>query len=94
MKVIWSRRAVRHLVALRQYIAKDNPAAARDVAERILAAVELLRDHPHLGRSGRILGTREIVIPDTPFVIPYRVREGSIELIAVFHGRQKWPDRL
>ena len=94
MKVVWSRRAVGHLAALRQYIERDNPAAAREVAERVLGAVELLQEQPHMGRPGRVLGTRELVVPGTPFLIPYRVRGERLELIAVFHGRQKWPARL
>ena len=76
MKLVWSRRAVAHLAALRQYIARDNPPAARDVAEQILRAVELLQTQPHMGRAGRVLGTRELVGSGTPFLIPYRV-EGN-----------------
>jgi toxin ParE1/3/4 len=56
--------------------------------------VDLLESHPEIGRPGRIIGTRELVVPNTPFVIPYRVRQERLELIAVFHGRQKWPSRL
>jgi len=94
MTIVWSRRALRHLRHLRDYIAQDTPEAAARVAERLLASVELLAVHPHLGRPGRVLGTRELVVPDTPYVIPYRVRAARLELIAVFHGRQKWPGRL
>lgn len=94
MRIAWSRRALRHLRHLRDYIARDYPDAAAGVAERLLAAVELLAEHPHLGRPGRVFGTRELVVPDTPYVIPYRVRGTRLELIAVFHGRQKWPARL
>jgi toxin ParE1/3/4 len=47
-----------------------------------------------MGRPGRASGTRELVVPDTPFVIPYRVKENRLELIAVLHGRQKWPGKL
>jgi toxin ParE1/3/4 len=35
-----------------------------------------------------------LVVAGTPYVIPYRVRGGKLELLAVFHGRQKWPDRV
>jgi plasmid stabilization system protein ParE len=35
-----------------------------------------------------------LVVPQTPYVIPYRVRRERLELIAVFHGRQKWPLKL
>ena len=56
---------------------------------------ELLRTQPEVGRPGRVLGTRRVsVVPDTPYVIPYRIRRARLELIAIFHGRQKWPAKL
>jgi toxin ParE1/3/4 len=94
MKVVWSRRALRHLVHLRQHIQKDSEQNAALVASPILKAVELLQSHPEIGRTGRVVGTRELVVPETPYVIPYRVRGQRLELIAVFHGRQKWPHKL
>jgi len=47
-----------------------------------------------MGRPGRLFGTRELVVPDTPYIVPYRVRGERLELMAVFHGRQKWPEEL
>jgi toxin ParE1/3/4 len=91
MKIVWSRRAIRHLVALREHIEKDSEQNAALVAGRILKAVELLEGHPEIGRPGRVFGTRELVVPDTPYILPYRIRRERLELIAVFHGRQKWP---
>ena len=91
MKVVWSRRAIRDLVYLRAYIEKDSEQNAVLVAKRILKAVDLLQTHPEIGRPGRMVGTRELVVPETPYLIPYRVRRQRLELIAVFHGRQKWP---
>ena len=94
IRVVWSRRATKHLGDLRAYIAKDSDRSAAMIANRILRAVELLQTQPEMGRPGRISGTRELVVPDTPYVIPYRIRRQSLELIAVFHGRQKWPAKL
>ena len=94
MKVVWSRRAIRHLTCLREYIEKDSERNAQEVAKRILKAVNLLQSHPEMGRPGRVVGTRELVVPETPYIIPYRVRFGRLELIAVFHGRQKWLVKL
>jgi toxin ParE1/3/4 len=94
MKVVWSRRAIRHLVSLREYIGKDSEQSATLVALRILHAIDLLQAQPGMGRPGRVLGTRELVVPDTPYVVPYRVRQERLELIAVFHGRQQWPPKL
>jgi plasmid stabilization system protein ParE len=94
MTVVWSRRAVRHLRALLDSISSDGPLRAELVAARILETVELLATQPHMGRPGRVVGTRELVVPRTPYLIPYRVRGQRLELIAVFHGRQKWPHKL
>jgi addiction module RelE/StbE family toxin len=94
MKVVWSRRAIRHLVRLREYIERDSEQNAALVASRILKAVDLLETQPEMGRPGRVLGTRELVVPDTSYIVPYRVRRQRLELIAIFHGRQKWPTKL
>ena len=84
MRIVWSRRALQHLAEIRRYIAKDHPQAARGVAARILEGVDLLAGQPHMGRPGRVIGTRELVVAGTPYVIPYRVKEDRLELIAVF----------
>ena len=68
--------------------------AAENVAATILAGVDSLALHPGLGRAGRVPGTRELVVPGTPYVVPYRVRNERLEIIAIFHGRQRWPERL
>lgn len=68
MKVIWSRRAIRRLVPLREYIKKDSEQNATLVAKRILAAVELLQTQPEMGRSGRVLGTSVMIPCNTSLV--------------------------
>ena len=94
MIIVWSPRAIEHLAHLRSCIAHDHPLAATRIAEALLDAVERVAQLPNLGRPGRVTGTRELVVPGTPYVIPYRLRGGRIEVIAVFHGRQRWPKRL
>jgi toxin ParE1/3/4 len=94
MNVIWSPRAIRHLVAIRKYIEQDSDANAASVAARILDAIAILRTQPQMGRPGRLSGTRELVVSGTPYVVPYRVRHERLELLAVFDGRRKWPQKL
>ena len=96
MTIVWSPRAIEHLTHLRSYIARDNPsaAAADGIASTLLEAVQRLAELPNLGRPGRVSGTRELVVPGTPYVISYRLRGERLEVIAVFHGRQKWPKHL
>jgi addiction module RelE/StbE family toxin len=92
--IFWSPRAIEHLAHLREYIARDNPNAANEIASALLDAVERLAELPNLGRPGRVAGTRELVVPATPYIIAYRLRGGRLQVVAVFHARQKWPRQL
>lgn len=88
MRIIWSRAAVANLVEIREYVAQDKPAAATRLIEKLIAAVELLADHPHLGRPGREAGTRELLIAGTSYIVPYKVTKGRVAVLAVLHGAQ------
>jgi toxin ParE1/3/4 len=92
--IVWSPRAIEHLTHLRSYIARDNPNAADRIAGTLIEAVERLAKVPNLGRPGHVAGTRELVVPGTPYLIAYRLRGERLEVIAVFHARQKWPKQL
>jgi toxin ParE1/3/4 len=91
VNVIWTRPALRALEAIGDYIAAENPTAAEWTVRRIRERVDELADQPHLGRPGRIADTRELVVPGTPFIVPYRVRHERVEVLSVFHGARKWP---
>ena len=94
MEVVWLRRAQQHLAEIITYIANDNPTAAISVRQRIEEAARSLSAHPEMGRQGRIDGTRELVIHGLPYIIPYRVRRGRVEILAVIHAARRWPTRL
>ena len=93
-QIVWTARALRDLASLREYIYREWPAAAERQIERILTAVERLTRLPRSGRPGRQTGTRELVISRTPYLVAYRIRGDFIEVLAVLHGRQRWPDAL
>ena len=95
MRVVWSRRAIADLRAIRSYIQADSPAAARKITLRIVDLVEtMILDNPEVGRPGRSPGTRELVVSHTPYIVPYRVQDGVVEVLRVYHGARRWPDRL
>jgi toxin ParE1/3/4 len=95
MTLVWSPESIRDLIALRAYIAEHDPASAKRVALHILYCVEhLLSENPKLGAAGRVPGTRELVIPKTPYIVPYRVRGSTIEIVRVNHSARRWPERL
>lgn len=92
MRIVWSETAIANLSEIREYVEQDQPAAARRLARRILISVERLAKHPNLGRHGRELDTRELVIAGTAYIVPYRVRRDSLEIIAVLHAAQDRSD--
>lgn len=93
MQVVWTRRYLRELEAIGNYIAERNPAAAVQVMTNIHARTKrLLADNPFIGRIGEIEGTRELVVPGTPYVVAYRVSDTRVEVLFVQHGAREWPD--
>ena len=95
MTLLCSPESIHDLIALRAHIAEHDPAAAKRVVLHILYCVEyLLTENPKLGAAGRVPGTRELVIPKTPYIVPYRVRSSRTEIARVYHASRRWPDRL
>ncbi len=91
MRVHWLDDARGDLRHIGRYIAMDRPTVAKDVMARIRRAASGLGRNPGLGRSGAVLGTRELVVPGLPYVIVYRVRDPMVEILWVIDGRQDWP---
>ena len=93
-RIRWTERAVRRLDQIGTFIEKDNPAAAARVVARIVSSADKLAEQPAVGRVGRVKGTRELVLADIPYIIPYRVVGGEIEILTVMHAAQRWPRQL
>jgi len=91
MIIRWHRLARQDLRQVRDYIARDNPKAAARVAQRIRTAVERLSENPGIGRPGRVIDTRELVVTGTPYLAPYTVSDNEIVTLRVLHGAQQWP---
>ena len=98
MNILWSPEAIEDLASLRAYIAQNDPAAARRVALHIIHNIEqLLPDNPQMGRPGRVPGMRELVIPKTPFSVPYRLHRNVVHILRVYHaarGNREYPSRF
>ena len=94
MHVNWLQAARANLIAVSEYISQDNPDAAARTVAAIVKAVETLERFPGLGRPGRISGTRELVVPGTPYIVPYRVRGDIVQLIRVFPAARKRPSQF
>jgi toxin ParE1/3/4 len=91
MRIKWLRAALQELDHEAEYIALDSPVAAARMIETIVRSINQLTKYPAMGRPGRVSGTRELVVPNTHYIIPYRVRGDWVEILRVFHAARKWP---
>lgn len=89
MRVRWYRRALLDLDAAEAYIAQDDPQTAAVVILRIVRAVSLLKEQPGIGRAGRVTGTKELIVPNTPYIVPYRVKDDAVQILRVYHTSRK-----
>jgi toxin ParE1/3/4 len=93
MPIRWSPAAAEDLTRVFDYIRQENPSAAERVVRTIYESTGSLLSFPHRGRTGRVEGTRELVLPSLPLVVVYRVMQDAIEIVNVIHGAQRWPPR-
>jgi toxin ParE1/3/4 len=93
VRIFWTNRFLNELEAIGEYIAERKPRAAARVVNTIHSKTSrLLSANPFIGRPGEIKGTRELVIPGTPYIVAYRVTDTQIEILFVQHGAREWPD--
>jgi len=92
--VQWSRAALEDLKSQIAYIAADNPAAARHVADRIRAAGDALGSIA-TGRPGRVAGTYEKSVSRLPYIIAYAITTHGehevLSILRVIHTARSWP---
>jgi plasmid stabilization system protein ParE len=91
MKIVWSAASVRHLQQAVDYLQGESSSASVTIRRRILETVKRVEQMPHSGRIGRIEGTREAVVPRSPYIVLYRVSAQTVEILGIWHGAQLWP---
>lgn len=94
MRVNWTTGASQNLQQIEDYIAQDKPDAAVNTVLSIVEVVELLVQNPALGRAGRVVGTRELIISNAPYIVPYRIKNDCIEILRVLHSSVQWPKKF
>lgn len=94
MKLRWTNPALQDLGNIHAFITERNPVAALKIVRMLRSQAEGLTAHPQMGRPGRIEGTRELIIPGSPFILAYRVTVDTVDILAIRHGARLWPERL
>ncbi len=90
--VKWLRKALKNLEQTYDYVAETNGDAAIAIILKIQAATDHLSEFPLMGRTGRVDGTRELMIANTPSIVIYRVNGSAVEILRVLHASRKYPD--
>jgi toxin ParE1/3/4 len=91
MRVRWTPAAAENLEHINNYLAEHHPQFAQSTVLELYEAIRSLKTSPWRGRPGREDGTRELVLPRLPYIVAYRIKEESIEILHIYHGAQKRP---
>lgn len=93
MRVKWLRHATFDLDSEMAYLAQENLELAVRMYAYIRERVASLEKFPESGRPGRVFGTRELVLDRYPYLVPYRVKNETVEILRIFHTRRELPKR-
>lgn len=88
----WLRKALKSLEKAYDYIAREDAGAAIGVVLKIQVATEQLAEFPEMGRAGRVERTRELVISNSQYIVIYRVKGKTVEILRVLHSSKRYPD--
>lgn len=91
-QILWSDSALERITEFMDFIAEDNPAAAKRVIEDLRQRVGALAEHPRLGRplsEGIDPDLRRLIVGK--YIVVYRVQESrqTIDIVAVRHSRER-----
>ena len=89
MQIEWLEKALKNLEDEANYIALENPKAADDFSVAMFASVDKLTHLPSMDREGRVKQTREWAVPNWSYLTPYRVRGDRLQILGIFHTRQR-----
>jgi addiction module RelE/StbE family toxin len=94
LRLRWTRRALKRLDEIGDYISTDNQSAAQRVIAELVAKVEILAEFPETGRIGRVGNTRELVFSGLPYIVVYQRIRDEIQIVTIIHTSRQWPTQF
>ena len=89
ISVLWTERAISTLELELDYYGQINPKLAEELSQIIKNNVESISAMPSIGRPGKKLNTRELILAKYPYIMAYRVRNEVLEIISIIHQQRK-----
>jgi toxin ParE1/3/4 len=90
MRIRWTVPAASDLTNINNYLQKHYPQFAEPTIRALYEHVRSLKTMPNRGRPGHRGGTRELVLSPLPYIVVYRVKAETVEVLHVYHGAQDW----
>jgi len=90
MDLFWTAEAIADRVGIYDYIEADKPTVALALDEIFSEKAWLLIHHPNLGRKGRVMRTRELVVHSN-YLLVYDVADERVRILRVLHAAMQWP---
>lgn len=91
MRIRWTPAAAEDLEHIKDYLTEHLPQFALSTVLELYESVRSLKASPRRGRIGREERTRELLLPRLPYIVVYRLKEESIEVLHIYHGAQNRP---
>jgi toxin ParE1/3/4 len=91
VRIRWTPAAAADLEHISEYLKDRHPHYQQPTMRKLYAAIRSLKESPNRGRQGREGGTRELLFPPLPYVVVYRLKEQSIEVLRIYHAAQNRP---
>jgi toxin ParE1/3/4 len=95
LPIEWTESAWQDLDGITDYLLAEGVAfdAVEEYAKRIFKAPEHLTTLPGAGKPGRMPGTREWLIANTPYALIYDTPVGKVRILRVMHGSRQFPEQ-
>jgi addiction module RelE/StbE family toxin len=88
MRIRWTSPAAQDMQGISDYLKERHPQYRLPTMHKLYGKIQSLKETPHIGRPGRIEGTREILFTPLPYVAVYRVEGEIVEIWRIWHAAQ------
>jgi len=90
VRVVWATEALQDRIEIWDYIVADNPGAAVRMDDLFSDSASRLAEHPKLGRPGKVVGTRELVVHEH-YRLVYEISNDTVYILTLIHTARLWP---
>lgn len=90
MRLRWTLSAAADMQQISDYLKEHHPRYRQPTMRKLYERIRSLKQRPHLGKRGRVEGTRELLLLPLPYIIVYRLSGQTVEILRIYHGAQEW----